>query len=199
MDDCIRTGVHTRETQLPGRLGLRRRAPMLYRRLMRGFYPGLSTPHLQAIEGGDQFAGTIGAPDGDVRPSDLSSATHPASSLQGPRHSHTARVVGSFDHPILPEPPRKTMIPAMEFLSCYAIAVNEVNASGGRIVTSPTNGAAGVIPAVLKYVVEVLGSVGPHVSILNVSFYVVRQRRPGKVHKDFLVDCSRDWHAFQAR
>lgn len=30
------------------------------------------------------------------------------------------------------------MIPAMDFLSCYAIAVNEVNASGGRIVTSPT-------------------------------------------------------------
>ncbi len=50
------------------------------------------------------------------------------------------------------------MIPAMDFLSCYAIAVNEVNASGGRIVTSPTNGAAGVIPAVLKYILEVLGS-----------------------------------------
>lgn len=50
---------------------------------------------------------------------------------------------------------RKTMIPAVDFLSCYAIAVNEVNASGGRIVTSPTNGAAGVIPAVLKYITEV--------------------------------------------
>ena len=36
MDDCIRTGVSTSETVLPGRLGLRRRAPMLYRRLMRG-------------------------------------------------------------------------------------------------------------------------------------------------------------------
>jgi L-serine dehydratase len=34
--------------------------------------------------------------------------------------------------------------------------VNEVNASGGRIVTSPTNGAAGIIPAVLKYLLEVL-------------------------------------------
>jgi hypothetical protein len=43
----------------------------------------------------------------------------------------------------------------MDFLSCYAIAVNEVNAAGGRIVTSPTNGAAGVIPAVLKYIIEV--------------------------------------------
>lgn len=46
------------------------------------------------------------------------------------------------------------MIPAVDFLSCYAIAVNEVNAAGGRIVTSPTNGAAGVIPAVLKYIIE---------------------------------------------
>ena len=52
-------------------------------------------------------------------------------------------------------PQRKTVFPAMDFLSCYAIAVNEVNASGGRIVTAPTNGAAGVIPAVLKYIVEV--------------------------------------------
>jgi len=43
----------------------------------------------------------------------------------------------------------------MDFLACYAIAVNEVNAAGGRIVTSPTNGAAGVIPAVLKYIIEV--------------------------------------------
>lgn len=37
MDDCIRAGVSTTETTLPGRLGLRRRAPMLYRRLMRGY------------------------------------------------------------------------------------------------------------------------------------------------------------------
>ncbi|MBI1383884.1 MAG: L-serine ammonia-lyase [Rhizobiales bacterium] len=36
-------------------------------------------------------------------------------------------------------------------VSAYAIAVNEENAAGGRVVTSPTNGAAGVIPAVLRY------------------------------------------------
>lgn len=39
MDDCIRTGVSTSEKTLPGRLRLRRRAPMLYRRLMRGWVP----------------------------------------------------------------------------------------------------------------------------------------------------------------
>jgi L-serine deaminase len=60
------------------------------------------------------------------------------------------------------------MIPAMDFLSCYAIAVNEVNASGGRIVTSPTNGAAGVIPAVLKYMTEVSSSVFLQVSRFNI-------------------------------
>jgi L-serine dehydratase len=60
------------------------------------------------------------------------------------------------------------MIPAMDFLSCYAIAVNEVNASGGRIVTSPTNGAAGVIPAVLKYIIEVLGTPLVQVWKLNI-------------------------------
>jgi L-serine dehydratase len=39
----------------------------------------------------------------------------------------------------------------MDWISLYALAVNEENAGGGRVVTAPTNGAAGVIPAVLKY------------------------------------------------
>lgn len=39
----------------------------------------------------------------------------------------------------------------LDWVNAYAIAVNEENASGGRVVTSPTNGAAGVIPAVLHY------------------------------------------------
>lgn len=39
----------------------------------------------------------------------------------------------------------------MSHLNLYAMAVNEENAAGGRIVTAPTNGAAGIIPAVLKY------------------------------------------------
>jgi L-serine dehydratase len=40
----------------------------------------------------------------------------------------------------------------IDHLSTYAIAVNEENAAGGRVVTAPTNGAAGVIPSVLYYV-----------------------------------------------
>ncbi|MEP1214468.1 MAG: L-serine ammonia-lyase [Marinobacter sp.] len=40
---------------------------------------------------------------------------------------------------------------ALDWVNLYALAVNEENAAGGRIVTAPTNGAAGIIPAVLHY------------------------------------------------
>lgn len=43
---------------------------------------------------------------------------------------------------------------AMDWVNLYALAVNEENAAGGRIVTAPTNGAAGIIPAVLHYYVH---------------------------------------------
>jgi L-serine dehydratase len=43
---------------------------------------------------------------------------------------------------------------AMHRVSLYAMAVNEENAAGGRVVTAPTNGAAGIIPAVLRYYAE---------------------------------------------
>ena len=50
----------------------------------------------------------------------------------------------------------KDMLPhdAMNRVSLYAMAVNEENAAGGRVVTAPTNGAAGIIPAVLRYYAE---------------------------------------------
>ncbi|MGI8456663.1 MAG: L-serine ammonia-lyase [Propionibacteriaceae bacterium] len=43
---------------------------------------------------------------------------------------------------------------AMDWVTLWALAVNEENASGGRVVTAPTNGAAGIIPAVLHYAVR---------------------------------------------
>lgn len=46
-------------------------------------------------------------------------------------------------------------------ISLWAIAVNEENAAGGRVVTAPTNGAAGVIPAVLRYLAECEGKDRP--------------------------------------
>jgi L-serine dehydratase len=42
----------------------------------------------------------------------------------------------------------------MDWLSVYAMAVNEENAAGGRVVTAPTNGAAGVIPATIRYYLD---------------------------------------------
>ena len=54
---------------------------------------------------------------------------------------HTLEVSGDLTDPLY----------AMEWVTLYALAVNEENAAGGRVVTAPTNGAAGLIPAVLHY------------------------------------------------
>lgn len=53
------------------------------------------------------------------------------------------------------------LLGAMDWVNLYALAVNEENAAGGRVVTAPTNGAAGIIPAVLKYATRFCRS--PHV------------------------------------
>ncbi|WP_420409242.1 L-serine ammonia-lyase [Hoeflea sp.] len=49
---------------------------------------------------------------------------------------------------------RRNPLLANDWLSVYAMAVNEENASGGRVVTAPTNGAAGVIPATIRYMLR---------------------------------------------
>lgn len=84
MRDCVETGCHRPDGELPGGLRVRRRAPQLYARLR--------------------------ARDADLDP-----------------------------------------LSALDWVALFALAVNEENASGGRIVTAPTNGAAGIIPAVLHY------------------------------------------------
>ena len=82
MQNCVRRGFEA-QGLLPGVLGVRRRAPKLYRQLSGG------------------------------NPSD-------------PMH-------------------------ALDWVNVYALAVNEENAAGGQVVTAPTNGAAGIVPAVLHY------------------------------------------------
>lgn len=52
---------------------------------------------------------------------------------------------------LLAEDPNRDPVYAEDWVNLVALAVNEENASGGRIVTAPTNGAAGIIPAVLYY------------------------------------------------
>jgi L-serine dehydratase len=82
MQDCVKRGFEA-QGLLPGVLGVRRRAPKLYRQLMSG---------------------------------DPNSPMH-----------------------------------ALDWVNAYALAANEENAAGGQVVTAPTNGAAGIVPAVLHY------------------------------------------------
>ena len=53
--------------------------------------------------------------------------------------------------------PRDPLAP-LDWVSLFAIAVNEENAAGGRVVTAPTNGAAGVIPAIAQYYVQFIAA-----------------------------------------
>ena len=59
---------------------------------------------------------------------------------RAPRLADRLETIGSKD-PLAP----------MDWVTVYAMAVNEENAAGGRVVTAPTNGAAGVIPAIAHY------------------------------------------------
>jgi len=57
-----------------------------------------------------------------------------------------------------PEAALKDPLTIMDWVNLYALAVNEENAVGGRVVTAPTNGAAGIIPAVLHYYTRFCGN-----------------------------------------
>lgn len=85
MQECVRRGCRA-EGALPGGLGVKRRAPSLFRKLTEFPESGLADP-----------------------------------------------------------------LTAIDWVSLYALAVNEENAAGSRVVTAPTNGAAGILPAVLHY------------------------------------------------
>ncbi|PHQ70185.1 MAG: L-serine ammonia-lyase [Sneathiella sp.] len=63
------------------------------------------------------------------------------------------RRAGKLYRELMDNPERASRDPltVLDWVNLYALAVNEENAAGGRVVTAPTNGAAGVIPAVLKY------------------------------------------------
>ena len=77
-----------------------------------------------------------------------------------PRRLPPGRAASAAPGQGLVRPPRRgrsaTAVPefAEDWVNLVALAVNEENASGGRIVTAPTNGAAGIVPAVLHYAVH---------------------------------------------
>ncbi|KAJ3385699.1 hypothetical protein HDU92_002926 [Lobulomyces angularis] len=126
MNQSIENGISAEEKYLPGTLHVRRRAPVLYKKLMAGLadYAGLTSP--------------------------------PSILLHSPSSSSVSNfnLVKNYErsNDVLIKKPRiyKRSIPALDWINLYAIAVNEENAAGGRVVTAPTNGAAGVIPAVIK-------------------------------------------------
>jgi L-serine dehydratase len=74
--------------------------------------------------------------------------------LDVPRRAH------GIHEKLLTEHRGRSVMPhqVMDWVSVYAIAVNEENAAGGRVVTAPTNGAAGVVPAVLRYARDFCGA-----------------------------------------
>ena len=51
----------------------------------------------------------------------------------------------------------------IDWVNMFALAVNEENAAGGRVVTAPTNGACGIVPAVLAYYDHFIESVSPDI------------------------------------
>ncbi|KAI0455572.1 serine dehydratase alpha chain-domain-containing protein [Xylaria acuta] len=163
MDQSILEGVQApSDATLPGSLKLHRRAPALYSRLTRGLYPSsqnLTGPNIRG-QLSPTKPGEVDAVDavlaaGGLQPAEKAKSATTALSRKGTNGKRgPPRIHGSLYHPIMPSPPRRTALPAMDYLTVYAIAVNETNAAGGRIVTAPTNGAAGIIPSVLKYTIE---------------------------------------------
>ncbi|KAF8931132.1 hypothetical protein BGZ47_000229 [Haplosporangium gracile] len=129
MDNAIKNGCLSSDEMLPGRLRVRRRAPGLYKKLLKGLYS--TTPLYK---------------DTQILQSNGSGASKDALTSQAQERG--------IDKVLPKRPVKRLMLPALDYLSVYAIAVNEENAAGGRVVTAPTNGAAGVIPAVLKYYLE---------------------------------------------
>ncbi|KAK4520530.1 ornithine carbamoyltransferase [Mucor velutinosus] len=146
MDDSIKNGVMANgEERLPGGLNVRRRAPGLYNKLLKGLYgPVTQNTYIDS---------RIPLP--KQAPS-FSDANNELISTEANKDQlYAADDKSPLSLSVLPKRPRKRFfLPALDYLSVYAIAVNEENACGGRVVTAPTNGAAGTIPSVLKYYLE---------------------------------------------
>ncbi|GAN10714.1 L-serine ammonia-lyase [Mucor ambiguus] len=147
MDDSIKNGVMANgEDRLPGGLNVRRRAPGLYNKLLKGLYGPVVTQNTY-------IDSRIPLPR-QAQP--FSDAHNELISTEVSKDQlYTSEDKSPLSLSVLPKRPRKRFfLPALDYLSVYAIAVNEENACGGRVVTAPTNGAAGTIPSVLKYYLE---------------------------------------------
>jgi L-serine dehydratase len=121
MKDSMYKGCHT-EGILSGGLNVTRRAATLNKKLLGGKFSSHEKPCTDEKSGSDEKSCTDGKKYSD--------------------YAEWIEVIksGGRDFQYI-----------LDWVSCFALAVNEENASFGKIVTAPTNGAAGVIPAVLQY------------------------------------------------
>jgi L-serine dehydratase len=67
----------------------------------------------------------------------------------------------SMHSALLARVPGQGPLRELDWVNAFAVAVNEENAAGGQVVTAPTNGAAGVVPAVMRYHTQFCGGVNP--------------------------------------
>ncbi|CAG8492650.1 15031_t:CDS:2 [Funneliformis caledonium] len=81
--------------------------------------------------------------------------------------SGSAVIKNSLLQPLPSAVKNSPSINILDIVSVYAIAVNEENAAGGKVVTAPTNGASGVIPSVLKYYLEFVSEQNPEEVIMD--------------------------------
>jgi L-serine dehydratase len=79
-----------------------------------------------------------------------------------------------------PEAGLRDPLTAMDWVNLYALAVNEENAAGGRVVTAPTNGAAGIIPAVLHYYARFV----PHSDDAGIQRFLLTAAAIGVLYKE---------------
>lgn len=79
-----------------------------------------------------------------------------------------------------PEAALRDPLQVLDWVNLYALAVNEENAAGGRVVTAPTNGAAGIVPAVLHYFTRFV----PHASDVLVIDFLLTAAAIGILYKE---------------
>jgi L-serine dehydratase len=79
-----------------------------------------------------------------------------------------------------PEQALRDPLQVLDWVNLYALAVNEENAAGGRVVTAPTNGAAGIVPAVLHYYTRFL----PHATERGVIDFLLTAAAIGILYKE---------------
>jgi L-serine dehydratase len=79
-----------------------------------------------------------------------------------------------------PEAALRDPLTIMDWVNLYALAVNEENAAGGRVVTAPTNGAAGILPAVLHYYARFV----PHASEDGIVRFLLTAAAIGILYKE---------------